>query len=412
LEVSTPGNPQYGKYLDVDTANNLFAPAAEASTAVQAWLRTQGIHKISSDGHRLTFQTTVDNADKLLDTSFKKYQNTDNGISTIRTTQYSIPDDLVKYIDVIIPTTYFGVPKTQQKSPSTPTRSKRDKRAPKVQNYTFCPSDEYATITPDCQKELYNVGNYTPKADSGSRAGFVSFSDLFAMDADVLKFEDLLNITRQNLTTIPIDGASTNQSQGGYHYEGNLDADILVGMAHPLLVVQFNVKNYPTALNLTEGDYWSKAFSYFHTQPNSELPQVISISYLDDEEAVPLEYARYLCNIIGILGLRGITMMGCSGDGGLGYPCRNKAGELRFNAMFPSNCPYYTSVGATMHVPEEGFYISSGGFSNYFPTPEYQQKTVNNYLDAQIVKEDRDLYGQYANFSGRAFPDVALMGLE
>lgn len=414
LAVSTPGNTEYGNYLDADTANNLFAPDANAGIAVQAWVRNQGIKKVTSDGHRLTFETTVGNANKLLDASFRTYRQADNGITNVRTTQYSVPDELIKFIDLITPTTYFGVPKsTQQKAPSTLTRPKRYEAIPQNQTYKVCSNDDpYQLITPDCQKELYNIGNYTQKVDSGSAVGFATFSDMFTIYDDLFKFEELLNITKQNITTVPIKGASNNQTQGGWHSEGNLDADILVGIAHPLPVTEFNVKLYPDGLNVTDGDYWNELFSYFQTQPNWRLPQVISISYYSEEEEIPPQYAKYICNLIGILGLRGITMMGCSGDRGLGYPCRSKSGELKFNAEFPSSCPYYTSVGATMHVPEEGFYISSGGFSNYFPAPRYQQKAVNKYLDAQVKKEDRELYGKYANFSGRAFPDVALMGLK
>jgi tripeptidyl-peptidase-1 len=103
-------------------------------------------------------------------------------------------------------------------------------------------------------------------------------------------------------------------------------------------------------------------------------------------------------------------MMGCTGDLGLGTPCRSKTRELQFNPVFPSNCPYFTAVCATEYVPEEGSDISGGGFSNYFPTPSYQQKAIQNYLDVQITEEERELYGEYANFSGRAFPDIALMG--
>jgi hypothetical protein len=110
----------------------------------------------------------------------------------------------------------------------------------------------------------------------------------FTIYDDLFKFEELLNITKQNITTIPIDEASNNQTQGGYHYEGNLDADIIIGMAHPLTVMEFSLNNYPDTLNLTDGDYWNKIFSYFHTQPNWNLPQVISVSYYTyDEEDVP-----------------------------------------------------------------------------------------------------------------------------
>jgi tripeptidyl-peptidase-1 len=170
-------------------------------------------------------------------------------------------------------------------------------------------------------------------------------SDLFTIYDGLFKFEELFNITKQNTTRIPIDEASNNQTLGGSHYEGNLDAGIIVGMAHPLPVMEFNVKNYPDALNLTDGDYWNKIFSYFHTQLNWKLPRVISISYYNDEENIPLPYAKYICNLIGILGLCGITVMGRTGDLGLGSPCRSKTGELQIQRRIPFYLPLLHGCG-------------------------------------------------------------------
>lgn len=64
-----------------------------------------------------------------------------------------------------------------------------------------------------------------------------------------------------------------------------------------------------------------------------------------------------------------------------------------------------TSVGATTGVPETAAALSSGGFSNYFPTPSYQASAVSSYL-AQLGDTNYGLY----NRSGRGFPDVAAMG--
>jgi tripeptidyl-peptidase-1 len=64
-----------------------------------------------------------------------------------------------------------------------------------------------------------------------------------------------------------------------------------------------------------------------------------------------------------------------------------------------------TAVGATTGVPETAASLSAGGFSNYFPIPDYQARDVASYLSA--------LNGMYAglfNASGRAYPDVAAYG--
>ena len=64
-----------------------------------------------------------------------------------------------------------------------------------------------------------------------------------------------------------------------------------------------------------------------------------------------------------------------------------------------------TSVGATTGWPETGATFSSGGFSNIFPRPSYQDAAVSSFL----TKLGSTYSGRY-NASGRAFPDVSAIG--
>lgn len=62
-----------------------------------------------------------------------------------------------------------------------------------------------------------------------------------------------------------------------------------------------------------------------------------------------------------------------------------------------------TSVGGTQNFsPEEAWIGSSGGFSNYYPRPAYQDAAVSAYLAAH-GQENAARW----NASGRGFPDVA-----
>lgn len=61
-----------------------------------------------------------------------------------------------------------------------------------------------------------------------------------------------------------------------------------------------------------------------------------------------------------------------------------------------------TSVGGTSGVPETAASFSSGGFSNIFPMPEYQENAVEAYL-AQLGNANAGKFKP----SGRAYPDVS-----
>jgi tripeptidyl-peptidase-1 len=104
------------------------------------------------------------------------------------------------------------------------------------------------------------------------------------------------------------------------------------------------------------------------------------------------------------LGLQGVSMLFSSGDYGVasfpGDPSSNGClgpQKIIFNPQYPSGCPYITSVGGTMLYANQTVYdaesimqvdlggsaanfSSSGGFSNYFPQPNYQKSAVETYF--------------------------------
>ena len=124
---------------------------------------------------------------------------------------------------------------------------------------------------------------------------------------------------------------------------------------------------------------------------------------------MPEKYARRVCNLIGLLGIRGISILESSGDEGVGAGCLSTDGKSpQFNPIFPATCPYLTSVGGTVNFdPVEAWDGSSGGFSFYFKQPWYQKQAVGDYLNNHISADTKAYYGKYTDFTGRGFPDVS-----
>lgn len=283
LAVSTPGNAEYGNHLDIDEANALFAPSADASAAVTSWLTSAGAHNVVSDGSTVTFATTIENANSILNATFQTY--TSNGVSKVRTTQYSVPDDVAEHIELISPTTYFG--KTVANAPTK--IAKRATPPTKVSVDASCST----SITPKCIKELYSVGDYTPSVSSGSRIGFGSFLNQSALYADVFQYESYFGIPAQNFSVTLINGGNNDQDEYTAQIsEANLDVQNMIGVAHPLPVEEFitggsppfvpNI-DLPTAAD-NDNEPYLPYYEYLLSQPNSALPQVISNSYGDDED--------------------------------------------------------------------------------------------------------------------------------
>lgn len=62
-------------------------------------------------------------------------------------------------------------------------------------------------------------------------------------------------------------------------------------------------------------------------------------------------------------------------------------------------------MGGTYDIPEQAAFFSSGGFSDYWARPKYQEDAVKKYLGG-LGMQWKGLY----NPLGRGFPDVAAQG--
>jgi tripeptidyl-peptidase-1 len=138
-----------------------------------------------------------------------------------------------------------------------------------------------------------------------------------------------------------------------------------------------------------------------------KLPSVITTSYGESEQTVPLSYRHTVCDLLGRLGARGVSVIFSAGDSGPGWSCLSNDGNNtpKFLPQFPAACPWVTSVGGTHYEPEEAVYFSSGGFSETWAAPAYQKSALNKFF-----KNHPDSWKQwkkYFNTTGRGFPDVA-----
>lgn len=424
LAVSTPGNQFYGQHLSRYDVDSLFASSDAAKAAVKSWLRSAGLSSssISSDGDWVIIITTIGKANALLNTTFKTYER--DGVSKLRTTQYSIPDNLAQHIDLITPTTYFD--KTVARALAKPSATRNHVLLTGRSVDPSCAT----TVAPSCIKDLYNIGNYTPNVSSGSSIGFSSFLGSSAHYAELAQFEAYFDIPPQNLSKVLINGSINNQDNSlGAGYEANLDVQTIIGVSHPLPVTEFITGGSPPIIPYLEepagtnyNEPWLDYFRFLLSQPNSAIPQVISNSYADYESSIPKPYAIRVCNMIGLLGLRGISVLSSSGDIGVGSACKSADGKnsTRFEPQFPASCPYITSVGGTTSVAPEVAWStdygnglitsSSGGFSSYFSRPLYQNAAVGNYLNSHISASTKSYYMPFANFAGRGIPDVSAQG--
>ena len=168
ISISSPTHSLYGHHMERDELKRMLQPSPEASTAILDWLKNEGVSKtdIEDNGDWINFYIQTVDAERILDTQFHYYWNPANDVKRVRTLQYSVPASLHQYVQMIQPTTRFGEIRPQRFHHTVGSPAPNiDTLTPTLAgfNATFCNS----TITPDCLKGLYGIGNYKAKPNKG-----------------------------------------------------------------------------------------------------------------------------------------------------------------------------------------------------------------------------------------------------
>lgn len=338
-------------------------------------------------------------------------------------------------------------------------------------------------ITPPCIKALYHIPNAT-LASPGNSLGLYEQGDYFSKQ-DIDEFlAEYAPYVPQGTYPIPalIDGAEYSMPQNSTQVggEADIDIDMATSLIYPQKVTLYQVDDqiyepeeiattnlFNTFLDALDGSYCNYT-AYGETGDDPAIDpiypdpaaggykgqlecgvftptKVISASYGQAENDLPINYTKRQCNEFMKLALQGHSILVASGDYGVGsFPgdgltnggtgCLGPTGKI-FNPQYPA-CPYILSVGATMlyanqtvldpesvmHVNLSGTaqnFSSSGGFSNYLPQPSWQKAAVAKYF-----AENDPPYPYYSGFDvdlnttkglynriGRAYPDVAANGV-
>lgn len=416
-------------------------PAESTLEAVHAWLDEHAIpftartHNKAMDW--ITINLPVERVESLLRTKYSLYRHED-GTHLVRTPSWSLPEHLHHMIETIQPTNSFFRPRSDKSTMKPVEGLEAFLQAPQLQQDFASAGDPVAkvcntsAVTPTCLRTLYGTIDYKPQVPGTSKVGLCNYLNETNNRSDTSIFlqryrPDAVSAAN-TFKTVQINNGDIHQTPNtpaqfaaGQGIEGNLDVETILGFDYPIPLTAYNTGgmppyvpdvNEPTDTNEPYLDW----INYVLAQSASDVPQVISTSYGDDEQTVPQSYAKKVCAQFAALGARGTTLLFSSGDNGVGSngTCVSNDGKntTRFIPSFPATCPYITAVGATKNFepevvaydPSNGF-ASGGGFSNYFATPTYQTAAVAGYL-SMLGSEFKGLY----NASGRAYPDIAAQG--
>jgi len=262
-----------------------------------------------------------------------------------------------------------------------------------------------------------------------------------------------------NLDKVKFDTANHGRSGGDNFGEGSLDVRQISSFG---LNATTLVSNTNTSSSTEEGQGFGLAMLDFVSElaSRASVPQVLSLSLgslsptscdkLCDEATKQaggaftlaacrsyLQTQRQVCMFespaqaelidrgLQALGLRGVTVVGSSGDGGSHWSfgpfegfgaiptALNKVGCEFMFPIYPSPSPYMLSIGGTSWQGDDpskpvAWRGSGGGFSWQFGAPAHQHATVASYLGKTAGLPPASSY----NASGRGYPDVSAISAD
>ena len=411
--VSDPSSAHYGRHLSKQQVDSLIAPSQESFEEVKSWLYSVGVTEMHVSNDFISATIAVAKAQEILNAQYFVYESDETRL--IRTETYSLPENLHRHVDFVQPTTMFS----------------KFHEAPIENSFMF---DEEAAIdgplagctnrmTIKCLNTLYNM-TYTPSGKTkigvtGKLTLFmIGYLGQYANKNDLTAFMTKYHPSAKDyqFEFQSVSNGTNPQGPGTSGIEAALDVQYVVGLTYPSKTIFYSTAGSPpfipdsiTPTNTNEP--YLDWLIYMSGLSDDEIPSVVTTSYGDNEQTVPITYATRVCNEFAKLGARGVSILFSSGDGGVAGSqvgdCRSNDGKktIQFLPTFPASCPFVTSVGGTHKIPESAVDFSSGGFSNYFTRPDYQSSAVGDYL-----KSIGDQYKGLYNTSGRGLLVIFTLG--
>ncbi|KAF2798804.1 subtilisin-like protein [Melanomma pulvis-pyrius CBS 109.77] len=411
MNIATPGHALYGNHMSQDAILSMIAPKKESSELVMQWLANEmssSEAKVTLKGDYVTVLASVNTVEKLLDAEYSTFVRPGTSEKTLRTLQYSLPDVLKGHVDMVQPTTFFGLKSLRSTiSEVHPIEDEEEDEEFSIEAVAAVTGCTGTRITPTCLSNLYNFAS--AKVQTVGLLGIAGFLEEYAIKADFTTFLNSYAITAFNnkaksFTCAVVNGGTCPSSPPGV--EANLDVQYAGSISTSVPNTYYSTAGRGQWLGsgTNTNEPYLEFLNYMLALPDASLPNTLSISYGDDEATVPLAYATNACNLFSQLGARGVSILVSSGDSGVGDTCTVN-GKAQFTTAFPAACPWVTTVGGTTgNSPEAAWSGGGGGFSEIFGRPSYQNATVSNWLATDTT---HTAVTKYFNASGRAYPDIS-----
>lgn len=293
------------------------------------------------------------------------------------------------HVDFVAPTTRFP----------SPLRLRRMRSADRPANK----SQHLLGTTPSSIRDLYKIGDTTGTNRADNKQMAAGFLKKFIAPTDLQLFYGHYYPEGKKDSPPTIVGPN-DASQPST--EGSLDIQYLMSLASKIQTTYWYTAGevpYPGG----ENEPFVKWLAGLALLNDTALPNVISVSYADEEFVVDPAFAARIDTEFQKLAVRGTSLLFGSGDDGVTGD-KGNCPNGTFVAWYPATSLYVTGVGATEEFnPLQGASFSGGGFSWRYEAPDFQKPHIKEYFVNVGGGPDPKLYSH----TGRGWPDVAAIGM-
>ncbi|KAJ6491657.1 peptidase S8/S53 domain-containing protein [Mycena vitilis] len=424
--TSDPLHPNYGDHLSKAQVHALSKPATDTIRMVEAWLEAHNANAMrwSSSRDSVSAVILVSFAERMLSTRFGVFQHIKSGKRVVRTLRYSLPETLLPHIAFVHPTTAFFDPMRQHGiggfapgvdgAPHSAVPHLK-KRGLNQSDYISCVN----VTDPPCVRQLYNLGDYKPDVTlngSENHIGVAGYLNVWAR-ADSLKLylDDYIPESRGSNYTFDVVNITGPFIPASINAEGNLDTQLAIQVAYPIPMTYFPTNSIPPHIpdqnqdGIGSGGVNEPYLDFIdYVLGLDKPPTVITISYADDEQTVPQDYANAVCNGFAKLGARGISVLVSSGDSGLGVANLPETMERHSSPSSPRPALTLLQSEKLRDISLRFLFLNPGPDSPIISTGH--DASVPAYLDGPANAHETALQSSMYNRQGRAYPDITCAG--
>ncbi|WP_310964574.1 S53 family peptidase [Nocardioides terrisoli] len=434
--VSTPGSPDYGKFLTPAQFHQQFSPNTSTVNAVESWLKGQGFKVTSVPGNRKYVEATgtASQAASAFKTSFAEYKVQGQTVRS-NTTALSIPSTLT-HVEAVIGLDESQTLAIQHKAAPPPpvfvnAQPCSSYWGEKTVDNTPTPDGTVLPATPDyafapcgyAGKQLQGAYGMSGAISSGNDGSGVTIgvidayaSPTIVSDVETYSAKHGLPSIKGHFSQIVPPGTynrATNKQQdpGGWSGEETLDIEAAHTMAPGADIVYIGAPN-----NYRDLD------AIMNKVVDNHLADIVTNSYGYGGEALPTGYIKPQLDTQAQAAAEGISLLFSSGDNG------DETGGVDGATPtpdWPASSPLVTAVGGTALGVDQGdsrqfelgwetekqtlnadgtwstpFYLygAGGGTSRLFAQPSYQAGVVPSSISQT-----------YGGAPMRAVPDVSAL---